>query len=52
MVFCMEKEQEADAFYEEQLKKKEPIMEKEDTGRTVAFFLYHGERSGQCPQAE
>ena len=34
----MEKEQEADAFYEEQLKKIEPIMEKEDTGRTVAFF--------------
>ena len=32
------KEQEADAFYEEQLKKIEPIMEKEDTGRTVAFF--------------
>ena len=38
MVFCMEREQEADAFYEEQLKKIEPIMEKEDTGRTVAFF--------------
>ena len=32
------KEQEADAFYEEQLKKIEPIMEKEDTGRRVAFF--------------
>ena len=32
------KEQEADAFYEERLKKIEPIMEKEDTGRTVAFF--------------
>ena len=32
------KEQEADAFYDEQLQKIEPIMEKEDTGRTVAFF--------------
>lgn len=32
------KEKEADAFYKEQLEKIEPIMRKEETGTSVAFF--------------
>ena len=33
-----DKEDEADAFYEEQLKKIEPILQTENTGCTAAFF--------------
>ena len=33
-----DKEDEAAAYYDEQLKKIEPVMQKADTGKTVAFF--------------
>ncbi len=32
------KQEEAEAFYEEELKEIEPVLEKEETGKTVAFF--------------
>ena len=48
----LNREEAAEAIYQQALDSLRPVMEQENTGKTVAFFLYQFQWFRQCPQVQ